>query len=73
MLSQCICHVSASAANSHCNTLTALPVPLLLLPLRQVLPPGSISPEQMLEHDVPVDIIVTPTQVGEHVSPPLGS
>ena len=29
----------------------------------QVLEPGSIDPSQMLEHDVPVDIIVTPTRV----------
>ena len=30
----------------------------------QVLPAGSIPLEKMLKHDVPVDVICTPTQVG---------
>ena len=30
----------------------------------QVLPAGSIPRETMLKHDVPVDVICTPTQVG---------
>ncbi len=29
----------------------------------QVLQPGTIDVSKMLEHDVPVDVIVTPTQV----------
>jgi 5-formyltetrahydrofolate cyclo-ligase family len=31
----------------------------------QLLPDGDIPVNMMLEHDVPVDIIVTPTQVGQ--------
>lgn len=39
----------------------------------QVVPPGAIPAAAMLPHDVPVDIIVTPTQVcGLGLGPPAG-
>lgn len=34
----------------------------------QVLEPGEIDPAKMLVHDVPVDVIVTPTRVSDMMS-----